>query len=185
MSDQELADLERQAAANPNDLQLRSKLYVTLVRLGRASQKALELAAYHKDPAAMLVVGDSLPKKELQPYNIRNNEPITGQGFKDLKDLPLQSLDLSECELFDEGMEWLGDLFLQSLNLSGCVFFQKGLKHLKDLPLQTLYLNGCRQITDEGLKHLEGLPLQALYLNGCRQITDEGLKLLDIKELKR
>jgi hypothetical protein len=58
MSDLDLAELERPAKANPEDLPLRSTLYVTLVSMGPASEKALRLAAFHKDPAVMLVVGN-------------------------------------------------------------------------------------------------------------------------------
>ena len=141
MSDQELADLERRVAANPKDLSLRAKLYVTLVRMGRASEKALGLAAYHKDPAAMLVIGDKVPEKGVD----------IDQDLALFKDLPLQTLDFDGCypQITDEGLEHLKDLPLQTLNLSACQkITDEGLKYLKDLPLRKLYLVWCQKITD-------------------------------------
>ena len=151
MSDQNLAELERQVAAQPDELGLRARLYVRLMRMGRASEKALRLSAYHKDPAAMLVVGDKVPNKGIE----RDEELAL------LKDLPLQTLDLRECGMIsDEGLKHLKNMPLQRLHLESFQITDEGLRHLKDLPLQIFTMRYCEQITEEGLKHLKDCPIK-------------------------
>lgn len=106
---------------------------------------------------------------------------ITDAGLEHLKDLPLKTLDLTQCFWFtDAGLEHLKDLPLNYLDLSSCHINDAGLENLKGLnQLNTLKLGWCYDITDAGLKHLEGLnQLNTLDLSWCSDITDAGLEYL-------
>jgi hypothetical protein len=64
------------------------------MRMGRASDRDLALAAYHEDPAAKLVCGDKLPDKGVE----------TDEDLALLEDLPLQTLNLkASYEITNDG----------------------------------------------------------------------------------
>ena len=110
------------------------------------------------------------------------NALITDAGMEQIKDLPLNTLDLSSCySITDAGLEQLKGLKqLNTLNLTGCNnITDVGLEHLKGLKqLNTLSLSGCDKITNAGLQQIKDLPLNTLDLSSCFNITDAGLEQL-------
>lgn len=167
MSDQDLSKLERETRLNPDNLELRSKLYSTLIRFGRASEDALSMAASFGDPAAMAITGDGTSSRSCQ----NNNLAV-------VKELPVQSLDLGNCRfLTNVGLEHLANLPLRRLRIGySDKISNKGLQFLKDCPLRSLEIDQCVKITDAGLKHLRRMPLQELKLVRCRGISGKGFK---------
>jgi hypothetical protein len=95
MSDQVLANLERAVHSNPDDVSLRAKLYLELVRLGKAQIWAVNRAAAYKDPAALVI--HSAPSGP--SVNASESE------FNGLRRLPLESLRLTHCDqVTDKGI---------------------------------------------------------------------------------
>ena len=124
--------------------------------------------------------------KSLTSIVVTNNK-VTDEDLKHLLEMPLKSINLSQCtEISDQGLALLKARPLESLYLSGCCkITDVGLRHLKDMPLKNLNLDLCKQITDVGLAHLEGMPLETLYLDFCEKITELGCSFLSKAPLKK
>jgi hypothetical protein len=98
MVDENLAELERQVEANPDDLELRVKLYRGLVRVGQVTEKGIQFAEAHGDPTAKIIASDGVGSARIE-----SDEDLALLG-----NLPIQSLDLSACKgKSDEGLKQL------------------------------------------------------------------------------
>lgn len=90
----------------------------------------------------------------------------------------LRRLDLARCSLNDDWLIHLKNLPLESLSLSDCDITNDGMQHLAKIrTLKLIHLNGCNSIGDEGVKKLAELPLAELHL-ARTSITNSGIKHL-------
>jgi hypothetical protein len=97
------------------------------------------------------------PLRKLQSFSA-TRLPWTGQGFLNLKHLPLESVTFTGCALKDESLAHLGAIStLRVLVLENTPITDQGLVHLSRLSnLEELHLQRT-QISDAGVKHLFGL----------------------------
>lgn len=199
MIDQSLVDLERRVLLNPNDTALRAQYFGQLRRLGQVSERAIQLAANHRDSAALMLLSEQVTEERIE----------TDQDLALLQKLPIQTLDLSGCEeISNDGLTAIAHLPIEQLKLCSpesavCKVTGAGLKHLQRMPLKDLRIENCDDlstglpylasrplkildvsyfgiagsfVTDEGLSQLKDLPLERLNLDWCCELSAEGLK---------
>jgi hypothetical protein len=114
---------------------------------------------------------------------------VIDYGMFWLRELPLITLNLRECDIDDIGMSHLSTLNqLANLDISDCAISDAGLLHLRNLPLQILKINrdsnikkfrtqDAAVITDIGCSYFTSMPLHTLLMTGC-ELTDVGISLL-------
>lgn len=123
--------------------------------------------------------------KSLKKLRVANTS-LSDTGLSEIEAMPLEELDLSECQQFgDAGMQSVGKLSnLKRLNLWRTPLTDTGVGHLSGLTnLQWLNLDNIA-LTDSGLKSLSALQKLAFLHLGSTQVTDAGMKyLVDLKSL--
>ena len=126
-----------------------------------------------------------LTYKKLNILNLRDTG-IKNESVAMLASLKnLKGLDLGETEISDSALEKMKDLKLQSLDLTKSKIVGSGLKFLSPEELLWIKLEGGN-VTDEGMSGLKHLTsLQDLNLSG-NSIGDKGLaKLKKLKDLSK
>jgi uncharacterized protein (TIGR02996 family) len=97
----------------------------------------------------------------------------------DLKEMPIQSVNIAGGEIADNDLSYLCKIPTLLGIVLEAEITDDGLRHLSGLTnlleLQLFFT----QVTDDGLRHLSGLTnLSTLFLVGSPQITDDGLRHL-------
>ena len=182
------------AKLNPNletldlsDVESESMTCATITAVLRACPKMLpdKLVSRLKDDGFIEVAArqhPSLKSLDLRGYSGDHGGHVTDTGLATIAHgFPeLQQLDLSHCQVTDDGLALLRNLPLESLRLRGCkTVTDTGLATIAHgFPeLQQLDLSHC-QVTDDGLAVLRNLPLKSLRLRGCQTVTDTSIATL-------
>eukprot|EP00210_Caulerpa_lentillifera_P006412 g6125.t1 len=105
---------------------------------------------------------------------------IRGNGFDGYRDLPLCSLNISDCPyLVDEGMIQIGKIrSLTKLDMCACISVtDTGISALSELPnLTGLDVGMCGRLSDVSMLSLSKLPrLTTFKLSGSDLVTDLGV----------
>lgn len=197
MSDQELAELKRRLNGEPENKELRRRLYSLLLRYGQASEQSLSFAAFHGDELAQELAGEKRSKvgvqssadlKELVKLAVASLSLVectwlSDDDLKLLKGLPLKTLDLSLChEITDQGLEHIQSLRLEELRLRSDLCNQEQFHGVSGVYLDT---SSYSQITDVGLSYLAKMPLRLLNLEFCHMITTAGIRDLQRSTLEK
>ncbi|HBE68720.1 MAG TPA: hypothetical protein DDW52_11295 [Planctomycetaceae bacterium] len=154
-------------------------LWVSVDTLAVLPSGILELYAAKTlvDDEALEVIARKLPN--LKKLRSAGNS-ISDTGLENLAALPLEELDLSECQQFsDAGLESIGKIkTLKKLNLWRTPTTDAGIGHLTSL-VNLLWLNLDNiALSDSGLESLTAMKqLNFLHL-GSTQVTDAGMKHL-------
>lgn len=179
MNEQRWTDLAREVESRPDDVPLRSRLYLELVRVGRAKEQAIALAAWHGDPAAIQILPfeefhqeigsleDLITLVDLPVQQLKVEGDLSDEYLEQFVGLPLQSLtlsDYSEIEVTDSGLKHLAKLPLKELDLDLPNVDGTGFQYLKQRPLDQLTLRSMT-LSEKGWKALAELPLRSLYLS--------------------
>jgi hypothetical protein len=114
--------------------------------------------------------------------------PLTDKTVSSLKDLPLESLDLSSTIVTDAGLLHLVGLTgLTSLDLSSTYVSDLGMPSVASLTVLTSLTLRDTRISDVGLAYLQDLPLTAVELartsvstKGLLQLLHHSLQLTSI-----
>ncbi|XP_061533127.1 F-box and leucine-rich repeat protein 13 isoform X2 [Phycodurus eques] len=91
----------------------------------------------------------------------------------------LSHLNLSYCEqLTDAALECLMGSSITSLDISGCNIQDDGLAALEEVPLKKLILGECINITDVGMENLckYVTDLEYVDVSGCSELSDQAIK---------
>ncbi|MDF1661314.1 MAG: hypothetical protein P1V97_06060, partial [Planctomycetota bacterium] len=126
MRDKELADLERQVQAAPEDLGLRAQLYRALIRAGQASEDALKWAAMLGDPAAKLH----------SPKRFQGIPVFTDEHLKTLKQLPLLHLNFRLTETIADKSLLEPEFYNRLMTTDHNTITDEGMIHLAEKPLK-------------------------------------------------
>lgn len=154
-------------------------LWVSVDTLAILPDGMLELYAAKTlvDDEALETIASKLPN--IKKLRTAGNS-ISDAGLEKLASMPLEELDVSECQQFsDAGLESIGKIkTLKKLNLWRTPTTDAGVKHLAGLTnLQWLNLDNI-VLSDAGLESLTELDnLEFLHL-GSTQVTDAGMKYL-------
>ena len=107
---------------------------------------------------------------------------ITGNGFKNFKDVKLTLLNLNNTLINDDGLKFISMLnSLEELSIGGTKISDIGLKQLSVMPnLHTLYINNTN-ITDGGLQYLAGIKNIKYVLVVGTKVTAKGIANLKRK----
>jgi hypothetical protein len=109
---------------------------------------------------------------------------ITDDGLRSLQGLRLIDLAIKRSSIGDEGVQHLAGMPLRELNLHGAAVGDEGVRYLEGMPLRELDLEHT-QVSDAGLETIAKLPLEDLNLTYTR-VTLSGLRtLLGTKTLQR
>ncbi|XP_013124115.2 dynein regulatory complex subunit 6 isoform X1 [Oreochromis niloticus] len=118
---------------------------------------------------------------ELQELNISHCSHITDISVMRIAQrlCKLHHLNLSYCErLTDLAVEWLGWTSLCSLDLSGCNIQDEGLATLEGIPLRKLVIAKCFSVTDAGIKKLckNVTDLEHVDISHCVALSDAAVR---------
>ncbi|KAM3869969.1 F-box and leucine-rich repeat protein 13 [Diretmus argenteus] len=93
----------------------------------------------------------------------------------------LNHLNLSYCEsLTDSGLEWLSGSSISSLDISGCNIQDQGLGAVEGIHLKNVVLAECVYITDIGIKKFckRMTDLEHVDVSHCVTLSDEAIKAI-------
>nr|XP_057932096.1 F-box and leucine-rich repeat protein 13 isoform X1 [Doryrhamphus excisus] len=88
-------------------------------------------------------------------------------------------LNLSYCEqLTDAALESLSCSYISSLDISGCNIQDEGLAALEEVPLKKLIIAECINITDVGIENLCKYVTELEYVDvsGCLDLSDQAIR---------
>ncbi len=104
---------------------------------------------------------------------------ISKRGLEEIVSLPLDSIDLSNCELDDDDLRIVGRMKgLVTLSLSGCrEITAKGLQNLGGLKLTTLVLRNTTT-DDDGAEAISRIPTIMQLMISDTNVTAAGIKSL-------
>ncbi|XP_054632474.1 dynein regulatory complex subunit 6 isoform X2 [Dunckerocampus dactyliophorus] len=88
-------------------------------------------------------------------------------------------LNLSYCEqLTDAALESLSCSYISSLDISGCNIQDEGLAALEEVPLKKLIIAQCINITDVGIENLCKYVTELEYVDvsGCLDLSDQAIR---------
>ncbi|XP_053742793.1 dynein regulatory complex subunit 6 [Synchiropus splendidus] len=154
-------------------------------------------------------LADGSSASKLKELNVSHCGVITDEGVRRIAQrlVELRRLNLSYCDrLSDAALAGLSGSSLHSLDVSGCNIHDQGLAALEKIPIKTLILADCINITDDGIevlcqhvRHLEHVDvshctslsdtsvralsfycpgLVALRVSGCLKLTDMAVQYL-------
>jgi hypothetical protein len=111
--------------------------------------------------------------KELHILHIPDSGGITSKGLDNLRNLPLQELNVANCKMISN----LHSLpkTITNLDLSESNIADANLWSVGELPLKQLNLYGCMNITSNSLEYLHSAPLESLDLGRCIMTTTKPL----------
>ncbi|XP_061899111.1 F-box and leucine-rich repeat protein 13-like [Entelurus aequoreus] len=95
------------------------------------------------------------------------------------KFVKLCHLDLSYCELLtDAALESLSCSTISSLDISGCNIQDEGLAALEEVPLKKMIVAECIDITDSGIENLCKYVAELEYVDvsGCLALSDQAIR---------
>ncbi|XP_077452272.1 F-box and leucine-rich repeat protein 13 isoform X1 [Stigmatopora argus] len=148
---------------------LRSLQYLDISLCSRVTDKGI------------LTLAESPSANKLRELNISCCSQITdsaitviGQRFP-----KLSHLNLSHCEqLTDVALESLMGSSVTSLDISGCNIQDDGLACLEEVPLTSLIISKCVNITDIGIENLckYATELEYVDVSGCLELSDAAIK---------
>ncbi|MDF1667574.1 MAG: hypothetical protein P1V97_37905, partial [Planctomycetota bacterium] len=177
MNEIQLAELRRRLNQDPENDEVRARLYTALLRSGEVFEEGVEMAAFHGDPVAISVrPGSTLSVKDVHDLEMISDFPVRRLHFEDLGTLK------------NDDLRHLSKLPLTDFCIKGCYSLSDPcLQYLKDLPLESLELSHTSNFSGESFADLKGLPLRRLILTKCSYFLGESLAHLasfhDLEEL--
>lgn len=202
MNDQVITELERQCQQQPEDLALRFRWYQALIRAGRATERALLLAANHGDEAAqwgLKTWRDQFFKthedlRELAQLPIRSlfcawDYQPEDRDLDLLQRLPLTKLywtQLHPCPENPNPLKKLKSKAFESLKICGLNLDEADFKALNLSRLRELRVTRNNRFSGDCLKVLQASPLEHLqvYAGSLRNQDLQELKDLPLKSLE-
>jgi len=124
--------------------------------------------------------------QKLKNLDLFGCREIRGEGFDGFRDLPLGTLNISDCpSLIEEGLTQIGRIqTLTKLDLCGCVSVtDEGINQLKGLTnLTGIDLGFCGRLGDPSMEVLSQLPrLTTFKISASDLLTDQGVKQVSRK----
>ncbi|XP_061679233.1 F-box and leucine-rich repeat protein 13 isoform X2 [Syngnathoides biaculeatus] len=129
----------------------------------------------------LLTLAESPSANKLRELNVSYCCQITDAaiGVIGHRFTKLSHLNLSYCEqITDAALECLMGSSISSLDISGCNIQDDGLAALEEVPLKKLILAECINITDVGMENLckYVTDLEYVDVSGCSELSDQAIK---------
>ncbi|XP_019743745.1 F-box/LRR-repeat protein 13 [Hippocampus comes] len=129
----------------------------------------------------LFTLAESPSASKLRELNVSYCSQITDAAISVIghRFTKLSHLNLSYCEqLTDVALEYLMGSSISSLDISGCNIQDDGLAALEEVPLKRLIIAECINITDVGMENLCKYltDLEYVDVSGCLELSDQAVK---------
>ncbi|XP_051917640.1 dynein regulatory complex subunit 6 [Hippocampus zosterae] len=129
----------------------------------------------------LFTLAESPSASKLRELNVSYCSQITDAAISMIghRFTKLSHLNLSYCEqLTDVALEYLMGSSISSLDISGCNIQDDGLAALEEVPLKRLIIAECINITDVGMENLCKYltDLEYVDVSGCLELSDQAVK---------
>lgn len=119
--------------------------------------------------------------KTLKHLQCGKNDQLTGDGYAELKNLPLlQNLDVLDNPIDVKTAKAIAQLKIHTINLSNTSINDDGLKELSVMPnLRNISLGDCQNVSGAGMKFFANLPqLDTVNLEDTKHISDKDVEFI-------